>query len=233
MSNQQDTKPLRPVRSFVRREGRLTAKQQWALTHMWPLYGVESPGPEQSPFDFCQLFGNNCPVVVEIGFGDGNSLLAMAANNPNQNYLGIEVYRNGVGAILAGIHEQGLHNLKVMVGDAVEIFQQHIPPQSLQGVQLYFPDPWPKKRHHKRRIVQPAFIETVARRLTSGGRLHLATDWEPYALHMLEVLDEAPMIKNSVSEGFAPRPQFRPLTKFEKRGQRLGHGVWDLIFYRL
>ena len=233
MNTQIESKFHRAIHSFVRREGRMTTKQQWALTHLWPIYGIDKCLDDALPLDFSEVFDNNVPVIVEVGFGDGTTLLAMAEKMPQYNFLGIEVYRNGVGSLLAGIHEKGLKNIKILIGDAVAIFQRHIPDLSLMGVQLFFPDPWPKKRHHKRRIVQPNFVDCVAKKLIMNGYFHLATDWENYALHMMEVLSKTAKFKNASSEGFIPRPTFRPMTKFEKRGQKLGHGVWDLMFYRM
>jgi tRNA (guanine-N7-)-methyltransferase len=227
MSNPEHT---RKIRSFVRREGRLTTGQQHALDNLWPKYGIEMA---DSPADLSQVFGNDNPVILEIGFGNGDSLAQMALGNPGLNYLGIEVHRPGVGHLLHLIEEQGIENLRLMSDDAVEILKAQIPEQALTGVQLFFPDPWPKKKHHKRRIVQPEFVKLIASRLKSGGFFHMATDWENYAEHMLEVMSAAEEFTNSAMAGdFIPRPESRPLTKFEQRGQRLGHGVWDLLYIR-
>jgi tRNA (guanine-N7-)-methyltransferase len=220
----------RKIRSFVRREGRLTTGQQHALDTLWPKYGIDM---SDTALDLGSIFGNEQPVILEIGFGNGDSLAQMAKGNPGLNYLGIEVHRPGVGHLLYLIEEQGIENLRIMSEDAVEIIRNQIPEQALTGVQLFFPDPWPKKKHHKRRIVQPEFVKLLASRLKPGGFFHMATDWENYAEHMLEVMSAAEDFENSTKEGdFIPRPDSRPLTKFEQRGQRLGHGVWDLLYNR-
>lgn len=218
------------VRSFVKREGRLTRGQAKALEDHWPTMGIEYTG---EPIDLTEVFGRDAPVVLEIGFGMGKSLVEMAANAPEQNFIGIEVHRPGVGAALAEAGERGLTNLRVMEHDAVEVLKHMLPPESLSRLQLYFPDPWHKKRHHKRRIVQPEFVETVRTRLTLGGHFHMATDWENYAQHMAEVMNQADGYANTAESGdYVPRPDYRPITKFEVRGQKLGHGVWDLIYER-
>jgi len=220
----------RKIRSFVRREGRLTHGQQDALEHLWPIYGIE--GDSQS-IDFKKLFGNNHPVILEIGFGNGESLAHMAEAMPENNFIGIEVHRPGVGHLLKLIEEKGLTNLRLMSDDAVDILTRQIPVSSLSGVQLFFPDPWHKKKHHKRRIVQAEFVRILASRLLSGGFFHMATDWQDYAVHMLEVMDASSEFENcSESEDYVPRPGHRPITKFERRGHRLGHGTWDLIYTR-
>jgi len=224
-------RPLRRIRSFVRRQGRLTKGQQLALDNLWPEMGVEF---QQEPLDLVTLFGRDAPVVLEIGFGMGASLVTMAQNNPHQNFLGLEVHAPGVGACLASTKEAGVENLRVMCHDAVEVLQKMIPDNSLRMVQLFFPDPWHKARHNKRRIVQVPFAELVMRKLKLGGVFHMATDWEAYAEHMLEVMSSIDGYKNqSESNNYVPRPETRPLTKFEQRGQRLGHGVWDLMFERV
>ncbi|UVC28676.1 tRNA (guanosine(46)-N7)-methyltransferase TrmB [Pantoea sp. SOD02] len=224
-------RPLRRIRSFVRRQGRLTKGQQLALDNLWPEMGVEF---QQEPLDLVKLFGRDAPVVLEIGFGMGASLVTMAQNNPHQNFLGLEVHAPGVGACLASAKEAGVENLRVMCHDAVEVLQKMIPDNSLRMVQLFFPDPWHKARHNKRRIVQVPFAELVMRKLKLGGVFHMATDWEAYAEHMLEVMSSIDGYKNqSESNNYVPRPETRPLTKFEQRGQRLGHGVWDLMFERV
>jgi tRNA (guanine-N7-)-methyltransferase len=220
----------RPIRSFVRREGRLTKGQQRALEHLWPQYGVDN---DDSVLDLAALFGRDNAKVLEIGFGNGRSLARMAADFPDNDYLGIEVHRPGVGALLLLIEEQGLSNVRVVCADAVEVLKQRLPDACLDRVQLFFPDPWHKKRHHKRRIVQPEFAALVAQKLKPGGVFHLATDWQDYAQQMLTVMSAAPAYRNQAGDGnYAPRPPWRPLTKFEQRGQRLGHGVWDLLFER-
>jgi tRNA (guanine-N7-)-methyltransferase len=224
-------RPLRRIRSFVRRQGRLTKGQQLALDNYWPEMGVEF---QQEPLDMVALFGREAPLVLEIGFGMGASLVTMAQNNPHQNFLGIEVHAPGVGACLASAKEAGVENLRVMCHDAVEVLQKMIPDNSLRMVQLFFPDPWHKARHNKRRIVQVPFAELVMRKLKLGGVFHMATDWEDYATHMLEIMNSVDGYKNlSESNNYVPRPETRPLTKFEQRGQRLGHGVWDLMFERV
>ena len=222
----------RPVRSFVLRTGRLTAGQQKAFSDFWPKYGVEfNPG---SQIDFHDLFANDNPVYLEIGFGNGESLATMAKANPEQNYVGIEVHTPGVGHLLIKLDELQLNNVRIMQHDAVEVLQQSIKDDSLAGVQLFFPDPWHKKRHHKRRIVQPGFVELLAKKIKHGGLFHAATDWENYAQHMMAVLEAFPSLfeNDAGPSGFLPRPADRPLTKFEQRGHRLGHQVWDLVFRR-
>lgn len=224
-------RPLRRIRSFVRRQGRLTKGQQLALDQYWPEMGVEF---QPEPLDLTRLFGRDAPVVLEIGFGMGASLVTMAQNNPQQNFLGIEVHAPGVGACLASAKEAEVENLRVMCHDAVEVLEKMIPDNSLRMVQLFFPDPWHKARHNKRRIVQAPFAELVMRKLKLGGVFHMATDWEAYAEHMLEVMSSIDGYKNqSETQDYVPRPETRPLTKFEQRGQRLGHGVWDLMFERI
>jgi len=240
------TSSHRPIRSFVRREGRLTRGQQRALDTLWPRFGVDTPGVEvleadrraldPEPLDLAALFGRATPGdrVLEIGFGNGASLAGMAAAHPDNDYLGIEVHRPGVGNLLRLLGEQGLENVRVICDDAVQVLKYHLPDACLDRVQLYFPDPWHKKRHHKRRIVTPAFAALVAQKLKPGGVFHLATDWQDYAEQMLTVMEAAPAYRNLAGPGeFSPRPDWRPLTKFEQRGQRLGHGVWDLLFERL
>ncbi|AIX49219.1 MULTISPECIES: tRNA (guanosine(46)-N7)-methyltransferase TrmB [Pantoea] len=224
-------RPLRRIRSFVRRQGRLTKGQQLALDQYWPVMGVEY---QPAPLDMTALFGRDAPLVLEIGFGMGASLVTMAQNNPQQNFLGIEVHAPGVGACLASAKEAGVENLRVMCHDAVEVLEHMIPDNSLRMVQLFFPDPWHKARHNKRRIVQAPFAELVHRKLKLGGVFHMATDWEDYATHMLEVMNSvAGYVNQSATQDYVPRPETRPLTKFEQRGQRLGHGVWDLMFERV
>jgi tRNA (guanine-N7-)-methyltransferase len=218
------------VRSFVRREGRLTPAQARALATLLPR--LELPYAA-APADLDALFGRRAPRVVEIGFGAGEALLARAAGHPDEDHLGIEVHRPGVGRLLHEAAKAGVANLRVSMHDAVEVLADQIPDGALSRVLLLFPDPWPKKRHHKRRIVQPEFVALVARKLAAGGSFHLATDWEPYATHMLEVLGASAMLANAAADGgYAPRPPDRPLTRFERRGQRLGHAVFDLEFVR-
>lgn len=224
-------KPHRPIRSFVLRQGRLTVGQQRAFDTLWPRFGIEFTG---QPLDFQALFDNDHPVFMEIGFGNGESLASMAEANPQQNYLGIEVHGPGVGHLLIQIENRGLENIRILRHDAIEVLKQGIPEAALQGLFLFFPDPWHKKRHHKRRILNPAFVSELGRVIRPGGFFHAATDWEDYARQMMTVLSTADsLFENSAGSGcFTPRPDYRPLTKFEQRGQRLGHGVWDLIFTR-
>ncbi len=219
---------LRTVRSFVRREGRITAAQRAAIDRLWDRYGVDM---SDGPCDFDVLFGRRAPRMLEIGFGAGEALLAMAAAHPENDYLGIEVYRPGVGRLLKALEAQSVANVRVMRDDAVEVLTRMIPEASLDAVYLFFPDPWPKKRHHKRRIVQPEFVALVGARLRPGGVFHMATDWEDYALHMMEVMTRAPGFENIAGMGrYADRPAWREGTRFERRGERLGHVVRDLIF---
>lgn len=222
----------RPIRSFVLRQGRLTVAQERAFSELWPRYGVEwRPG---TLLDLGELFGNDRPVVLEIGFGNGDSLARMAAADPGCNWLGVEVHGPGVGHLLLEIERLDLSNLRVVRQDAVELLTHGISPGALDRVQLFFPDPWPKKRHHKRRILSPDFVEQLARVLRPGGIFHAATDWEPYAEQMMMVL-ESPggPLENTAGPGqFAERPATRPLTRFERRGERLGHQVRDLVFRR-
>ncbi|OUR72203.1 tRNA (guanosine(46)-N7)-methyltransferase TrmB [Methylophaga sp. 41_12_T18] len=223
-------KPLRTVRSFVRREGRLTPAQQRGLDELWPDFGIDEG---DQILDLNTLFNRDVPKVFEIGFGNGSSLAKMAADQPDHDFIGVEVHRPGVGQLLNNIGEQNLTNLRVACTDAVELLKHQIADNSLDRVQLYFPDPWHKKRHHKRRIIQPDFVALLAKKLKTGGHLHMATDWEHYAEHMLEDLSSSDDFINCGDEtGFIPRPDYRPLTKFEQRGHRLGHGVWDLLFKR-
>jgi tRNA (guanine-N7-)-methyltransferase len=223
-------KYMRKIRSFVKREGRMTNRQQTAIDTLWETMGVDY---QEKTINFNELFGREAPVVLEIGFGMGKSLIEMAKNAPEKNFLGIEVHGPGVGACLADAGEAGVTNLRVMNHDAVEVLEFMIPDKSLATFQLYFPDPWHKARHHKRRIVQPAFIENMRPKLAVGGVIHMATDWENYAEYMLEVLQAATDFKNTSETDYAPRPDWRPLTKFENRGNNLGHGVWDLLFERV
>jgi tRNA (guanine-N7-)-methyltransferase len=227
---EQEGKYIRKVRSFVKREGRLTKGQAKALEDNWPTMGLNH---QDGLLDFTKVFGNDNPVVLEIGFGMGKSLVEMAKHAPNTNFIGIEVHRPGVGACLMDASEAGVTNLRVYEHDAVEVLADCIADRSLAKLQLFFPDPWHKKRHHKRRIVQPEFVENLRSKLKIGGVFHMATDWENYAEHMLEVMTAAEKFKNqSKTNDYVPRPDDRPLTKFEQRGHRLGHGVWDLMFER-
>lgn len=216
------------IRSFVLRRGKITEAQEAAYEQLYPRWGLQF---QTAPLDWSAVFGRSAPRVIEIGFGMGETTEKICLAQPQTDYLGIEVFQAGVGAMLRRIEASGLRNLRVLRHDAVEVLQHMIAPGSIDGVHLFFPDPWPKKRHHKRRLVQPPFVELLASRLKPGGYLHFATDWQPYAEQMLEVLSAEKTLRNSV-ESYAPRPAYRPLTKFEQRGLRLGHGVWDLVFYR-
>ena len=221
----------RPIRSFVMRAGRMTVGQARALEELWPRYGVEySPAPVALE----QLFGRQAPRTLEIGFGNGEHLASLAASHPERDYFGVEVHRPGVGHLLMLVEKNGLTNLRASSHDAVEVLRDQVTPGSLDEVLLLFPDPWHKKRHHKRRLVQPPFVELVASRLASGGVFKLATDWENYAQQMLEVLSAANALFENLSPtgDWVPRPDERAPTRFEKRGARLGHGVWDLAFRR-
>jgi tRNA (guanine-N7-)-methyltransferase len=236
-----DTEHPRSIRSFVIRTGRITAAQERALEDLWPKYGVELSADADVTgsgtaglLNFERLFGRKAPRTVEIGFGNGENLARMAAQHPERDYLGIEVHRPGVGRLLLGLEELQLTNVRVVCHDAVEVLACHIPPGSLNEVVILFPDPWPKKRHHKRRLVQGAFLELVAERLAPGGTLRIATDWHPYADEMLAAAQANPRLRNLAPEGgYIPRPAERLATRFEKRGTRLGHEVWDLAFSRI
>jgi len=225
------TEPLhRPIRSFVMRTGRMTTGQARALEDLWPRYGVEySP----APLDLDALFGRHAPRTLEIGFGNGEHLAALAAAHPERDYLGVEVHRPGVGHLLMLAATNNLTNLRASTHDAVEVLREQIAPGALDEVLVLFPDPWHKKRHNKRRLIQPPFVELIASRLAPGGMLKLATDWEEYALQMLDVMRGNPQFTNLSPGGdWMPRPEERAPTRFEKRGARLGHGVWDLAFRR-
>lgn len=217
-----------PIRSYVLRQGRFSPGQQRAYAELMPRLGVPYA---QQPVDFAQVFGRRAPVIVEVGSGMGETTTRIAAENPESDYLAIEVHAPGVGSLLRQVDEEALTNVRVVQHDAVEVLRDMIPPESLAAIHVFFPDPWPKKRHHKRRLVQPAFTALAASRLARGGRLHVATDWQEYADRILEVLSTTPGLRNA-AEGFAPRPPWRPETKFERRGRRLGHGVWDVLFTR-
>lgn len=220
----------RAVRSYVVRSGRVTAGQQRALAELWPKYGMEYASLAA---DLDQTFGRAAPRMIEIGFGAGEALLAFAQTHPEMDCLGIEVHPPGVGHLLLGAHAADLKNLRILCHDAVDVLRQQIPPASISLLHVFFPDPWPKKRHHKRRLIQPAFVELLARVLAPRGTLRLATDWEPYAAHMREVIDASSAFTNvSADGGFVARAEERPLTRFERRGQRLGHAVWDLEYRR-
>jgi len=221
---------MRPVRSFVLRQGRLTKSQEQALSNEWPIFGIERG---ESELQLNSLFSNDAPITLEIGFGNGVSLATMAEQSPDKNFVGIEVHRPGVGRLLHLIKEKQLSNLRVMDDDAVEIIKNRIPENSLDRIQLFFPDPWHKKRHNKRRIVQPDFVSLISTRLKKGGVFHMATDWEPYAEHMAEVMEASLEFKSLSDTPYSPKPDSRPTTKFENRGLKLGHGVWDLIYEKV
>ena len=219
----------RPIRSFVIRSGRTTDSQRKALSEHWDDHVIPF---EAKPLDLSGALPASDQLTVEIGFGMGDSLLEMAQQDPAMNFLGIEVHRPGVGKLLHGIAEHDVKNLKIMCHDATEVLAECFPEQSIDRILVFFPDPWPKKRHHKRRIIQKPFLSLLASRLKPGGQLHLATDWEQYAEHMMEVLEQESALTNVFGPGsFYPDPA-RPATKFENRGRRLGHGVWDLLFAR-
>ena len=218
----------RPIRSYVLRAGRMGSGQVRALQTLAPSFVLPY---RAQPLDLPAVFGRQAPVVLEIGFGMGDATAAIAAAHPHLDFIGVEVHEPGVGALLQRIAERGLGNLRIVQHDAVEVLQHMLGADALAGVHVYFPDPWHKKRHHKRRLIQPALVSLLASRLTPGGTLHCATDWEDYALQMLQVLGDCPALENT-ADGFAQRPAMRPLTKFEQRGLKLGHGVWDLLFRR-
>ena len=221
----------RAIRSFVTRSGRITSAQERALEELWPRYGVEFGA---APLDLDALFGRRARRVAEIGFGNGDNLLALAASRPEEDFLGIEVHRPGVGRLLLQLQERALGNVRVVCRDAVEVLERYLGGPCLDEILVLFPDPWPKKRHHKRRLVQPPFVALLAERLKVGGALRLATDWEPYAAEMLATLSAEPRLRNVAGDaGFIPRPAERAPTRFERRGERLGHQVWDLEFSRV
>ncbi|WP_444895671.1 tRNA (guanosine(46)-N7)-methyltransferase TrmB [Microbulbifer sp. SSSA005] len=219
------------IRSYVIRAGRMTEGQRNAFDNYWGQYGLSL---FDGPLDRQQVFGREAPLALEIGFGMGDSLLAMAEAEPDKDFIGIEVHPPGVGRLINNAGKAGIKNLRVYMADAVDVLNDCIADGSLDRFQLYFPDPWHKKKHHKRRIVQPEFVRLICSKLKTGGLMHMATDWENYAEHMLEVLQGENLLENTASEGdYVARPEWRPETKFERRGQRLGHGVWDLVYRRL
>lgn len=218
------------IRSYVIRAGRMTEGQRRAFDNYWGDYGLSLFG---GPLNPQQVFGREAPLVLEIGFGMGDSLLAMAEAEPDKDFIGIEVHPPGVGRLINNAGKAEVKNLRVYMADAVDVLNDCIADGLLDRFQLYFPDPWHKKKHHKRRIVQPEFVRLICSKLKPGGLLHMATDWENYAEHMLEVLEAEEMLENTAGKNhYSPRPPFRPETKFERRGQRLGHGVWDLLYRR-
>jgi tRNA (guanine-N7-)-methyltransferase len=219
----------RPIRSFTLRQGRITTAQAKALEDLWPVYGLAA----EAPFAREAAFGRQAPLVLEIGFGNGESLAQMAERQPDVDFLGIEVHTPGVGHLLLALQEKGLGNVRVYRADALEILGGKIPDGSLAGLQVFFPDPWPKSRHHKRRLVNPEFLRLAAAKLAPGGYFHAATDWADYAEQMLADLEACPDLVNQAGlHAYAERPETRPETKFERRGRRLGHGVYDLLFRR-
>ncbi len=220
---------MRPIRSFVRRTGRVTAGQakayeQWGKAYLVPF--------KNELLDFAKTFGNTAPVILEIGFGMGEATAQIAAQMPDINFLCCEVHEPGVGALLKRIGEQNIQNIRICAHDAVEVIAHMLPLDSLHGIHIFFPDPWHKKRHHKRRLIQAPLVQQLTQRLEAQGYIHCATDWQPYAEQMLQVLSDETLLTNS-SADYAKRPSYRPLTKFEQRGTRLGHGVWDLVFYKV
>jgi len=220
----------RLIRSFVRRQGRMTAAQKQALGLYWSRFGLKL---SEKPIDLKEVFRRESKIVLEIGFGMGDSLLAMAKANPDKDYIGIEVHLPGVGALLSEMAKEEVENIRIFQDDAVFVLRQSIEDHSLDEINIFFPDPWPKQRHHKRRLIQSHFVELLYRKLKQGGQLHLATDWEDYALQMMAVMSAAKGFKNKLGEGqFIENDSLRPNTKFEKRGNRLGHCIWDLIFIK-
>ncbi len=220
--------PRRSVRSFVLRQGRVSNAQQRAWDTLFPKFGIPYT---ETPLAAAAVFGRGAPLILEIGSGMGETSVAIARAHPEIDYIAIEVHLPGVGSLLKSIDAEGLANLRVIRHDAVDVLEKMIPDGSLAGLHVFFPDPWPKKRHNKRRIVQPPLVALAAKKLARGGYIHLATDWQAYAEHMLEVLRAEPLLENTAPD-YAPRPAYRPETKFEARGLRLGHGVWDLVFRR-
>jgi tRNA (guanine-N7-)-methyltransferase len=221
----------RHIRSFVLRAGRMTHAQERALTELWPAYGLPFQG---EPLDLTAIFGRQGPRCLEIGFGAGEVIGSLAESHPHIDYLGIEVHRPGVGRLLLRAQQAGLRNMRVVCHDAVEVLRMGIADGSFEEILVFFPDPWHKKRHHKRRLIEPAFIASAAAKLRSGGVLRLATDWQEYAEQMLAVCNAEPRLSSLSADGaYVARPQFRPATRFERRGARLGHGVWDLAYTRI
>ncbi len=219
----------RHIRSFVLRQGRVSAAQQRAVDTLLPRFGI--PYSAQ-PIDVAQIFGRDAPKILEIGFGMGETTAAIAQAQPQNDYLALEVHRPGVGSLLKQIGEMKLANICIIQHDAVEVLRHMLPDNSLDGAQIFFPDPWQKSRHNKRRLVQAPFVSLLAKKLKPGAYVHTATDWQDYAEQMLAVLSAEPLLENTAKD-YAPRPGYRPLTKFEQRGLRLGHGVWDLVFRRV
>jgi tRNA (guanine-N7-)-methyltransferase len=216
----------RPIRSFVLRQGRVSNAQRQALETLMPEYGILFG---TDPLDFEHIFGRCAPTFLEIGFGMGETTAVIANEHPQNDYLAVEVHTPGVGSLLKQIKALGLTNIRVLQRDVVELLQHGLPPESLAGVHIFFPDPWPKARHHKRRLIQAPFVDLLCRHLKPGGYIHAATDWQDYAHQILAVFTDQPQLVNTALD-YAPRPAYRPLTKFEQRGLRLGHGVWDVVF---
>jgi tRNA (guanine-N7-)-methyltransferase len=223
----------RPIRSYVIRGGRLTVAQAAALEELWPQFGLDADC-DGDFLDFGAVFGRKAPVIIEIGFGDGEATWRMAQAEPNHDFIGVEVHQPGIGRLLMAAEQHGISNIRVVCADAVDFLSDCVPGRSLAGVRIYFPDPWPKKRHHKRRIIQQGFLELLAAKMQTGGVLHLATDWEPYAEHMRETISQSADFRNTSVEGdYCERPEWRPQTKYEQRGHRLGHKVRDLVYLRI
>jgi tRNA (guanine-N7-)-methyltransferase len=223
-------KPHRSIRSFVRREGRMTPAQRRALEVLWPRYRIETG---DAPLDFAVIFGRCAPLILEIGFGNGDALVAEAATHPEKNYIGIEVHRPGIGNLLRKLESLELKNARAMLADAKDVLAAQIPETSLSGIHIFFPDPWPKQRHHKRRLVQPDFAALVMRKLVPGGYIHLATDWKDYADHMFSVLTRTPgLVEVSELDEFRAMMATRGQTRFERRGRKMGNQIWDLVFQR-
>ena len=220
--------PHTHIRSFVLRQGRVSNAQQRCHETLMPQYGISYTA---HLLDLAQTFGRTAPRILEIGFGMGETTAAIAQAHPQNDYLAIEVHTPGVGSLLKQIGEMKLANIRIIQHDAVEVLRDMIPDNALDGVHIFFPDPWHKKRHNKRRLIQPPFVAQLARKLKPGGYIHVATDWQDYAKQVLAVLSAEPLLQNTATD-YAPRPAYRPLTKFEQRGLRLGHGVWDLVFRR-
>ncbi|MGZ0018444.1 tRNA (guanosine(46)-N7)-methyltransferase TrmB [Nitrosomonas sp. wSCUT-2] len=216
------------IRSFVLRQGRLSDAQRRACENLFPQYGIPY---RENLLDLNQIFGRQAPKILEIGFGMGETTAIIAKMHPANDYLGIEVHTPGVGSLLKLIQQNELENIRIIQYDAVSVLQHMLPSECLDGVHIFFPDPWPKARHHKRRLIQPEFVSHLCERLKPGGYIHAATDWEEYAVQILQVFNEEQLLRNSTKD-FAPRPDCRPITKFEQRGLKAGHGVWDIIFLK-
>lgn len=228
--NENDKTITRSIRSFVRREGRISQRQKFALESLWTIYGIDFCG---KVIDLKKIFSGSGEVVVDIGFGNGQSLLVMAKMNPSINFLGIEVYRPGIATLMLALKERNIQNVRICQQDAVEVLQEGVADATLSGINIFFPDPWPKKRHHKRRLIQPNFMSLAVQKLKIGGRLRLATDWEDYAIQMMSILSSFNSLKNLAGiSKFLTSRNYRSVTKFEERGRRLGHKIWDLDFIK-